>query len=80
MYAAPEFDRAGGLVRYRYFTTVREVKAFALEQMRKRGGKGWTYSSFTGPDLARILTEMLPDPYDSDRRARPAEPQHGESR
>ena len=67
MYRTPEYEeRSGGKwvpVKAHYFGTVKETVAFAKEEMKKRGGKGYGYESLTREHVAELLTEhaSLPD-------------------
>ena len=61
-YGTPEYDDEGDVIGMRYFPTVREVKEFAIEQMRKRGARAYGYDSLTREQVAHVLTDSAPVP------------------
>ncbi len=62
MHLTPEYRADGSIVRIRYFGTRTEVKKFAIEQMKKRGGKGYGYSSLSREVVAELLEQHVPPP------------------
>ena len=64
MYRTPEYVRRGNwwvVGRYRYFPLVKPCVAFAKEQMKMRGGKGYSYESIPRDVVADLLTEFAGD-------------------
>jgi len=57
--------------RYRYFGTVKEAKAAAVEVMRSHGGKGFVYESLTMGNLVDTLNDPpSPEPTQPEGEAR----------
>ncbi len=60
MHCTPEYDEAGTILSIRYFGTITETKKFAIEQMKKRGGKGYAFQSIPRDVVAELMEEHVP--------------------
>lgn len=65
IYRTPEYEQRGDKwvpTRAHYFGTVKETVAFAVEQMKKRGGKGYSHEALTREHVAELLSQHVPVP------------------